>query len=272
MRWDTSPAPFEVPPDSTSMSLSRQAPARIAASSCCSSSAMAPRKSPRRRSRHRRSDDRAVGVVDRRRTQRTAGLHQFVAGREHRDARPARHRRPARCRRPPACRSRANRSRCRRAAAPRRARCRNRHRTRIAPARRRGGSRSRASPAGSVCSTMTMASAPRGTGPPVAIDVAVPDSTGRVGAVPQAITSSFSTRRTGAASLAEARSAERTAKPSTLERSNGGTSIGATTSAASAQPSASASGRGSLGTARGNNAASNRASASSRDRMVRNWS
>ena len=119
---------------------------------------------------------------------------------------------------------------------------------------------------------MTTASAPRGTGPPVAIDVAVPDSTGRVGAVPQAITSSFSITRTGEASPAEARSAERTAKPSTLERSNGGTSIGATTSSASAQPSASASGRFSLGTARGNNAASKRASASSRDRMVRNWS
>ena len=39
---------------------------------------------------------------------------------------------------------------------------------------------------------MTMASAPRGTGPPVAIDVAVPDSTGRIGAVPQAMISSLS--------------------------------------------------------------------------------
>ena len=44
---------------------------------------------------------------------------------------------------------------------------------------------------------MTTASAPRGSGPPVAIEVAVPDSTGRVGAVPQAMTSSFSTKRTG---------------------------------------------------------------------------
>src|SRR5258707_15515462 len=44
-------------------------------------------------------------------------------------------------------------------------------------------------PAGWVCSTMTIASAPRGTGPPVAIEVAVPDSTGRIGAVPQAMTS-----------------------------------------------------------------------------------
>jgi hypothetical protein len=123
-----------------------------------------------------------------------------------------------------------------------------------------------------VCSTITTASAPRGTGPPVAIGVAVPDNTGRVGAVPQAITSSFSITRTGEASPADARSAERTAKPSTLERSNGGTSIGATTSSASAQPSASASGRFSAGTISGNKAASKRASASSRDRMVRNWS
>ena len=96
-------------------------------------------------------------------------------------------------------------------------------------------------PQGCVCSTMTMASAPRGSGPPVAIAVAVPDSTGRCGATPQAITSSLSFSRIGAASLAEARSEERTAKPSTLERSNGGTSIGAVTSSLNAQPSASAS-------------------------------
>ena len=43
MRWETSPAPFEVPPDSTSMSLSASA-LRIAASSAASSSAIAPRK------------------------------------------------------------------------------------------------------------------------------------------------------------------------------------------------------------------------------------
>ena len=98
---------------------------------------------------------------------------------------------------------------------------------------------------------MTTASAPRGTGPPVAMAVAVPDNTGRVGAMPQAITSSFSITRTGEASRAEARSAERTAKPSTLERSNGGTSIGATTSSASAQPGASASGAFRSRTARG---------------------
>jgi len=88
--------------------------------------------------------------------------------------------------------------------------------------------------------------------------------------VPQAIISSLSLTRTGVASPAPERSAERTAKPSTLERSNGGTSIGATTSCARVQPSASESRRGSDATGRGNNAASNRRSASSRDRMLRN--
>ena len=43
MRWERSPAPFEVPPDSTSMSQFASAP-RIAASSFASSSATAPRK------------------------------------------------------------------------------------------------------------------------------------------------------------------------------------------------------------------------------------
>ena len=40
--------------------------------------------------RDRRRDDRAVGVVDRGRAQRLAGLHQFVAGGDDGDARPAR--------------------------------------------------------------------------------------------------------------------------------------------------------------------------------------
>ena len=87
-------------------------------------------------------------------------------------------------------------------------------------------------------STITTASAPRGTGPPVAIAVAVPVFTGSAGATPHAITSSFSGRRTGTPSVAEATSAERTANPSTLERSNGGTSIGATTSSTNVRPSA----------------------------------
>ena len=119
---------------------------------------------------------------------------------------------------------------------------------------------------------MTTASAPRGNGPPVAIAVAVPAVTASIGAVPQAIVSPFSDSRTAAASPADARSAERTAKPSTLERSNGGTSTAATTSCASAKPSASASTRASVASSRGNSAASNRASASSRDSTVRNCS
>ena len=40
----------------------------------------------------RRRDDRAIGVVDRGRPQRFARLHQFISGRDHRDARLARHR------------------------------------------------------------------------------------------------------------------------------------------------------------------------------------
>ena len=38
---------------------------------------------------HRRCDDRTIGVIDCGRRQRLTGLHQFVAGRDHRNARPA---------------------------------------------------------------------------------------------------------------------------------------------------------------------------------------
>ena len=61
------------------------------------------------------------------------------------------------------------------------------------------------------------------------------------GCTPQATTSALSTSRRGALALTPARSAARTAKPSTLERSNGGASTGAITSAASTRPSAAAS-------------------------------
>ena len=93
----------------------------------------------------------------------------------------------------------------------------------------------------SVCSIITTASAPRGTTPPVAIAVALPGATVSFGAWPQASTSALSVRRRGAASVAPTVSAARSAKPSTLARSNGGTSIGAATSCASTRPSASAS-------------------------------
>ncbi len=66
-------------------------------------------------------------------------------------------------------------------------------------------------------------------------------STSSAGAWPQAITSALSASRRGAVSLAPAVSAARSAKPSTLARSNGGTSIGAVTSCASTRPSAAAS-------------------------------
>ena len=93
----------------------------------------------------------------------------------------------------------------------------------------------------SVCSIITTASAPRGTTPPVAMQVAVPGLTSTLGAWPQAITSAFSASCFGAFSAAPAESAARSAKPSTLARSNGGTSIGAARSSASTRPSAAAS-------------------------------
>ena len=93
----------------------------------------------------------------------------------------------------------------------------------------------------SVCSIITTASAPRGTTPPVAMVVAVPGATSSFGAWPQAITSALSVICFGAPSLAPAVSAERSAKPSTLARSNGGTSSGAITSCASTRPSDCAS-------------------------------
>ncbi len=89
----------------------------------------------------------------------------------------------------------------------------------------------------SVCSTITTASAPRGTTPPVAMVVAVPRSTPDAGAWPHTTTSALRRSRFGDASLAPTVSAARNAKPSTLERSNGGTSIGAVTSCASTRPS-----------------------------------
>ena len=87
---------------------------------------------------------------------------------------------------------------------------------------------------------MTTASAPRGSTPPVAIVVAEPGVTSSAGACPQTITSPLRRKRRGALSLAPAVSAERNANPSTLARSNGGTSIGARTSRASTRPSAAA--------------------------------
>ena len=63
-------------------------------------------------------------------------------------------------------------------------------------------------------------------------------ATSNFGAWPQAITSALSASCFGAPSAAPAVSAARSAKPSTLARSNGGTSIGAARSSASTRPSA----------------------------------
>ena len=127
-------------------------------------------------------------------------------------------------------------------------------------------------PRGCVCSIMITASAPRGSGPPVAMDVAVPRVTRIWGVTPQAISSPLSARRTGVVSLALATSATRRQKPSTLERSKGGTSMGATMSRATVRPRDSWSGSVSWRRGRGNSAASKRAIASSRERIDRNCS
>jgi hypothetical protein len=86
---------------------------------------------------------------------------------------------------------------------------------------------------GWVCSTIATASAPP-AGPPVAICVAVPDSTGRIGAVPRAITSSLSINRTGV----PAGGGKIGGTPASRRRPavDGGASISAVASSASAQP------------------------------------
>ncbi len=133
--------------------------------------------------------------------------------------------------------------------------------TRIAP-----------SPSGSVCSIMMTASAPRGIGAPVATGVAAPAFTGSLGFTPHGTISPDSTRRAGVLVDAFARSAARTAKPSTTERSNGGASTGAVTSLASTRLSRRSSGTVSVSSGAGFSASRNSAIAASRDMTSRNWS
>ena len=111
------PRPSRCRPTARTMSQASSA-ARIASSSATSSSGKAPNGtgSPPA-SVDRGGDDGAVAVVDPRRAERPAGRHQFVAGRQHGDARPPHHVDLGDARRPPACRSRASRCACR-AAAP----------------------------------------------------------------------------------------------------------------------------------------------------------
>src|SRR5262252_7408053 len=71
-----------------------------------------------------------------------------------------------------------------------------------AAARRRSIAGTPLSSTNSVCSTMTTASAPRGTTPPVAMVVAEPAPTSRAGSCPQTITSPLSRKRRGAPSRA----------------------------------------------------------------------
>ena len=89
---------------------------------------------------------------------------------------------------------------------------------------------------------------------------------------PQTITSPLSRRRRGAPSLAPAVSAARSAKPSTLARSNGGTSTGAAMSCASTRPSDSASATLSPGSGDRSMCRTKRARASSAETTSRNCS
>ena len=242
-RCERSPAPFEVPPESTTRSQRSQRRAHGDVRARPRRPETAPNGNRlAARFRNRRRDDRPVAVIDLRRRQRCARRDELVAGREHRHLGPAhdidlgdaagrQHADLARCR-----------CACRAAAPARRARCRSPHRRRTGPARdaRRtsiaGTDRSSTS---SVCSIITTASAPRGTTPPVAIVVAEPGSDlerRRMPAHDHLAVETKPARRDGRS--APAVSAARSAKPSTLARSNGGTSIGAITSCASTRPSA----------------------------------
>ena len=202
----------------------------------------AERRPARRRFRDRGRDDRAVAVVDRARPQRVARRDQFVAGRQHRDARPPHHVDLGEAaRRQHADLARADDA-CRGAAPFRRARCRSPHRRRTARARPRDGRRSQARrrrPTPSARSSprrrrraasrrrsrsrSRCRARPRGRRVPAGQDLRVErEAAGRrIG-------------RAGRVGGAQ-REAVDTA------RSNGGTSTGAATSCASTRPSASAS-------------------------------
>ena len=88
----------------------------------------------------------------------------------------------------------------------------------------------------SVSSIMTMASAPRGSIPPVAMIVAVPSATVSRGSTPGVNISELRRSTRGCSLVAPAVSAARTAKPSMLDRSNPGTSMPATTSRERTRP------------------------------------
>ena len=130
----------------------------------------------------------------------------------------------------------------------------------------------RTEPAGWVCSTMTTASAPRGSGPPVAIGVAVPAATCSAGAVPQCNSLAIQpeANRCAFAGRREIRRAHRKAVDiGTVERRHVDRRSDVFGERRTERIGKLAL---SLGIARGNSAASKRASASSRDRILRNCS
>ena len=128
MRCERSPAPFEVPPESTTMSQSSSARAHRLLERGLVVGKGAERHRLAAGFRDRRGDDGAVAVVDAAPAERLARRHQLVAGREHRHLRPPHHvDRGEAAGRQHADLARAD-ARARAAAASRRARCRSRHR------------------------------------------------------------------------------------------------------------------------------------------------
>src|SRR2546421_9961368 len=84
-------------------------------------------------------------------------------------------------------------------------------------------------PAGSVCSIITTASAPRGIGAPVATGVVAPVVTGNLGITPHGTISPVRERRKWTPAKVLRGSAPQTANPSKTDHSKGGAPADATT-------------------------------------------
>ena len=195
-RCERSPAPFEVPPDSTTMSQAASARRTRLFERGVVVREGAERHRLAAGFGDRGGDDRAVAVVDAGRAERLAGATSSSPVESTATLRPAHHLDLGE----PAGRQHADLARADARAAPQ-----QRLAARDVGAgigdelAGRGGAaqvdrRRAASSISSVCSIITTASAPRGITPPVAIVVAVPGATSSAGGWPQAITSRVETQ------------------------------------------------------------------------------
>ena len=202
-RYEMSPAPLDVPPENTTMSDS---------SPCASAAASASSSSRNDAQMHgfaaqfldRRADDRGVGVVHGAGAQRLTGRDDLVAGREDRDARPTAHGDVAHSDR------REHADLARREPLPGAqhgfaARDVGARVTDVFAWSERPPDFDEGTPSAatsSECSTISTASAPRGSMPPVAMGVADPAVTSMAGTMPGASTSSFVRNVRGVSSMA----------------------------------------------------------------------